>query len=131
MSVSKNNIKDNKVIEKRTITISSKRQVTIPVKYYEALGFKKELTCIYANNMLILTPTQNEEPAFAEEILSDLIEQGYSGEDLLREFKKINRKIRPAVEKIIAEADKIAEESLAYDYIDPTDQVFGDSETED
>ncbi|MDQ2085633.1 AbrB/MazE/SpoVT family DNA-binding domain-containing protein [Herbivorax sp. ANBcel31] len=116
-------------MEKRRITISSKRQITIPSKYFEALDLDKEIDCIYANDMLILTPVKKDDPAFAEEILADLIEQGYSGEKLLTKFKKINRKIRPAVEKLIEEADKIAK-STSSNYVDPTDDIFGDEETE-
>lgn len=117
-------------MEKRRINISSKRQITIPVKYYEALGLDKELDCIYSNGMLILTPVKKEDSAFAEEILEDLIQQGYSGEKLLTEFKKLNNKVRPAVEKLIQEADQIAKEVSA-NYIDPTDDIFGNDETED
>jgi hypothetical protein len=40
-----------------------------------------------ANGMLILTPVREKDTAFAEEILADLIEQGYSGQKLLNEFK--------------------------------------------
>lgn len=116
-------------MEKRRINISSKRQITIPVKYFEALGLDKEIDCIYSNDMLILIPVKKEDPAFAEEILADLIEQGYSGEKLLSEFKKVNRKVRPAVEKLIEEADKIAEAASA-NYLDPTDDIFGNEETE-
>ncbi len=114
-------------IESRRINISSKRQITIPVKYYEALGLSKELDCIYTNDMLILTPVRKDDPVFAEEILSDLIQQGFSGEKLLTEFKNINRKIRPAVEKLIEEADEIAKAAF-YNYVDPTDEIFGDDE---
>ncbi|MDW7663013.1 MAG: AbrB/MazE/SpoVT family DNA-binding domain-containing protein [Bacillota bacterium] len=125
--------KINKVnipIEKRRISISSKRQITIPAKYYEALKLDKELDCIYANNMLILTPVANEDSAFAEEILADLIQQGYSGDELLSEFKKIRQKVRPAVEKLIEEADKIAE-AASTNYIDITDELFDDEKMED
>ncbi len=114
-------------MERRRINISSKRQITIPVKYYEALGLSKELECIYANDMLILTPVRKDDPAFAEEILSDLIKEGYSGDKLLTEFKKTNRKIRPAVEKLIEEADEIAKAASA-NYMDKTDEIFGDGE---
>lgn len=48
------------------------------------------------------------ESEFSEEILADLIAQGYSGEELLGKFKEQSRKIRPAVEQLIAEADEIA-----------------------
>jgi|SRR5690554_6423981 len=123
------NIK-NTPIEKHRIKISSKRQITIPAKYYEALGLDKEIECIYSNNMLILKPVTNENPEFAEQILADLIQQGYSGEKLLMEFKKINRKIRPAIEKLIAEADEIAEKASS-NYIDPTNDIFGENEMED
>ena len=128
MLVAKFNRKDTHM-EKRRINISSKRQITIPAKYFEALGLDKELECIYSNDMLILTPVKKEDPAFAEEILADLIQLGYSGEKLLSEFKKINRKVRPAVEKLIEEADEIAKEAST-NYFDPTDDIFGDDETE-
>lgn len=115
--------KENMNMEKRRINISCKRQITIPAKYFDALGLDKEIDCIYSKDMLILTPVKKEDPAFAEEILSDLINQGYSGKKLLIEFKKINRKVRPAIEKLIEEADKIAEAASTY-YIDPTDNIF-------
>ncbi len=117
---------ENIPMEKRRIHISSKRQITIPAKYYEALGFSKEIDCIYSNGMLILTPVKKDDPAFAEEILADLIDQGYSGEKLLAEFKKINRQIRPAIEKIIEEADTLAK-AASENYIDPSDDIFGNN----
>ncbi len=114
-------------MEKRRIRISSKRQITIPSKYFEKLGLSNEVDCIYANNMLIITPTRNEDSAFAEEILADLINQGYSGQKLLSEFKRINQQIRPAVEKLIEEADLLARSS-SKNYIDETDEIFGSDE---
>jgi len=119
----------NMPIGKRRISISSKRQITIPAKYYEALGLSKELDCIYSNGMLILTPVRKDDPAFAEEILSDLVRQGYTGEKLLAEFKKINRQVRPAIEKIIEEADNIAK-TASQNYADPTDAILGTDESE-
>jgi len=115
-------------IEKKRINISSKRQITIPAKFFRALNLDKELECIYYDDMLILTPIKKEDSAFSEEILKDLIEQGYSGEKLLAEFKKINRKIRPAVEKLIEEADEIAKVASS-NYVDLTDDIFGDEES--
>jgi len=49
---------------------------------------------------------------------------------LLAEFKNISRKIRPAVEKLIEEADKIAE-AASTNHVDITDELFDDEETED
>ena len=119
----------NMPMEKRRINISSKRQITIPAKYYKTLGLSKELDCIYSNGMLILTPVRKDDPAFAEEILSDLVSQGYTGEKLLAEFKKINRQVRPAIEKIIEEADDLAK-TASQDYVDQTDAIFGTDESE-
>lgn len=109
--------------EKRRIKISSKRQITIPAKYFDSLGMGKELDCIYSNNMLILLPVKNEDSAFSEEILKDLIQQGFSGDALLSEFKKANRRVRPAVEAMIAEADRIAEAAMEQ-YVDRTGHIF-------
>ena len=59
---------------------------------------------------LVIRPLQiksgNE---FAEHILADLIEQGYEGQALLENFKKKSNTIRPAIQKLIKEADKFAE----------------------
>ena len=129
MPVAKLTVKDTPV-ERRRINISSKRQITIPAKFFKALDLDKELECIYSNNMLILKPVKQEDSAFAEEILEDLIQQGYSGKKLLAEFKKVNRKIRPAVDKLIEEADEIAK-TAALNYLDPTDDIFDDDNAED
>ncbi len=120
---------ENSYLEKQRINISAKRQITIPSKYYHAMGLDKEIDCIYSNDMLILKPVRNDDSAFAEEILADLINRGYSGERLLIEYKKINEKIRPAVEKLIEEADKIAK-TASENYTDPTDDIFGTDKTE-
>ncbi len=117
-------IQENAAVQKRRIRISSKRQITIPAAYYEALGLSGEVDCVCANGMLILIPVKREDPAFAEEILADLIRQGYSGERLLAEFTRINRRVRPAVEKLIEEADALAK-AAASNYVDSTDDVFG------
>ena len=74
--------------------------------------------------MLILTKVKNAGSAFSEEILEDLINQGFTGEKLLSEFKKMNKKIRPAIEDLIEEADEIARKA-SIDYKDPTDDIFG------
>ncbi len=112
-----------KKYNRKRIKISSKRQIIIPAKYYDALKIDKEMECIYTEGMLILLPIRNEKSEYAEEILKDLIHQGYSGEELLKEFKRINRKVRPAVEKVIEEADDLARK-VAEDYIDYTADIF-------
>jgi bifunctional DNA-binding transcriptional regulator/antitoxin component of YhaV-PrlF toxin-antitoxin module len=94
---------------KKTISITGKRQITIPQKFFEALGFEREAECILQNNMIIIRPVRDVSGGeFAEQILADLIAQGISGEKLLAEFKRKQKQIRPAVEELLAEAAKAA-----------------------
>lgn len=116
---------ENISMEKRRIRISSKRQITIPAKYYDSLGLSDEVDCICTDDMLIFLPVKREDSAFSEEILADLIQQGYTGKQLLAEFKRVNRQVRPAVEQIIKEADALAKKATSKGYKDPTDDIFG------
>ena len=51
---------------------------------------------------------------FAEQIMLDLINQGYSGKDLREHFKEEVNQIRPAVEAILAEAKLVAVSESGY-----------------
>ena len=110
-------------VERRRLRISSKRQLTIPARYFNALGLSDEVDCIYSNGMLILLPVEDRDSAFAEEILAELVSKGYTGKRLLDEFRRLNRLVRPAVEMLIAEADRVAEDASAV-YVDRTDEIF-------
>lgn len=103
-------LKGSASMESKKVSISSKRQITIPQKFFTLLGFNTEAECIMRGNELVLRPVKkNTSGEFAEQILADLIRQGYSGEELLEKFKQTQRKIRPAVEAMLAEADRVAE----------------------
>ena len=105
-------------MERKTISISNKRQITIPQSYFDRLGFDREAECILSGSELIIRPVRQSGGEFAEQILADLIEQGYSGQELLTQFKTQQAKIRPAIERMIAEADEIARgdrESVSFD----------------
>ena len=82
---------------------------TNPMKFHELLGMSDEVDCHVRNGALIITPIRPEPTGeFAEEILADLVAQGLSGKQLLDKFAEMNRKVRPAVQALIAEADKAA-----------------------
>ncbi len=101
--------KGKMVMDKKIISISSKRQITIPKKFFTLLGFDTEAECVVKNNELIIRPVRNSASGeFAEYILEDLVAQGLSGEQLVKEFKNRHTKVRPAVEAMIAEADEVA-----------------------
>ena len=89
-------LKGSASMESKKVSISSKRQITIPQKFFTLLGFNTEAECIMRGNELVLRPVkENTSGEFAEQILADLIRQGYSGEELLEKFKQTQRKIRP------------------------------------
>lgn len=101
--------KGNAIMEKKIVSISSKRQITIPQKFFALLGFDTEAECVVRGNELVIRPAKtNAGGEFAEYILADLIAQGLSGNELLNEFRNKQAKVRPAVEAIIADADEVA-----------------------
>lgn len=99
----------NDTAERRIIHISGKRQITIPQKFFEAMHMGDTAECILNDGSITIRPfRENTGGEFAEQILKDLIGQGYEGQALLDKFKDVNKKIRPAVETLIAEAEDIA-----------------------
>lgn len=96
-------------MERKIIRVSGKRQVTIPQKYFEALGFGNEAECILQDNVIVIRPIREGAGSeFSEQILAHLITQGLSGQELLVRFKEMSKKIAPAMGKLIVEADSIA-----------------------
>lgn len=116
-------------MDRKIVSISSKRQITIPQKFFSLLGFTDEAECTVRGNELVIRPTrQTSGGEFAEQILADLISQGYSGDELLRQFRLKQAQVRPAVEKMIADADDTAHgKGEYYTY----DDVFGTAEKDD
>lgn len=104
------------LMETKKLSISAKRQITIPQKFFTMLGFDTEAECTVRGNELVIRPVKsNAGGEFAEQILADLIAQGYSGHDLLERFKKAQGQVRPAVEAMLLEAEQAA--SSKSDYI--------------
>lgn len=100
-------------LERKILSISPKRQITIPQKFYKALGFDSEAECIVRNNELIIRPVRIiSQEDFSEQILEELIDQGYEGKELLKAFKKQQKKIRPAIEAMLADAKDAANGSV-------------------
>ena len=100
--------KSGESVERKIISVSIRRQLTIPQKYYDALGFDNEAECILQDGGLFIRPVKITGDEFAEQILADLISQGYEGQELLLKFKVYSRAVRPAVLKLIDEADAYA-----------------------
>ena len=47
-------------LDKKRIRVSSKRQITIPMKFHELLGMSDEVDCHVRNGALIITPIRPE-----------------------------------------------------------------------
>ncbi|MGN0678031.1 MAG: AbrB/MazE/SpoVT family DNA-binding domain-containing protein [Oscillospiraceae bacterium] len=93
----------------KRISISVKRQLTIPQQYFEALGFGAEAVCELKEDGIFIRPINSDTSGeFDEYILADLIEQGYEGKQLLAKFKETRKQLRPAVLKMLEEGRKLA-----------------------
>ncbi len=89
---------------KKRISVSQKRQITIPVEFFNIIGVQKEVECYVQNNAIVIRPIREGGGELDEQILADLISQGFSGQELLAKFKETRRQIRPAVERLLDEA---------------------------
>ena len=102
-------IKNDRQMERKIISISVRRQITIPQKYFDVLGFDNEAECILQDGYLLIRPIQEMGGGeFSEQILTNLIAQGYNGEELLKRFKDESKQIRPAIQKMVDAADRFA-----------------------
>ena len=100
---------ESSVMERKIINVTGKRQITIPLKFFEKLRFEKEVECFLTDGAVVLRPLSGSEDGFTMEILRDLISQGYGGDELLAKFAEQRGKIKKAIGVLIAEADEIAE----------------------
>jgi len=95
-------------MDRKIINVTGKRQITIPLKFYEKLGFGKEVECYLTDNAVVLRPLSNTDDNFTLEILKDLIAQGYNGDELIEKFTERRVDIKKAINILINEADEIA-----------------------
>jgi len=94
---------------KKRISVSKKRQVTIPINFFKEAGIEDEVECCLRGNAIIITPVHEDTGEFDEEILADLISEGFSGKELLLKFKEARRKVRPAIKELLREAGLAAQ----------------------
>ena len=118
--------KEKIIMNPKRISVSSKRQITIPLEYCKALNIENEVECIMKNNSIIIRPViDTTQDNFADLILEDLIKEGYKGKELLEEFKKRKEKLRYAINEIQNEADKVAEDEAPYKTMD---EIFNEED---
>ncbi len=93
---------------KRIIRVSGKRQITIPLKYFQALDLSDQVECSLEDGALVIRRLTQDESEFSVEILKDLVAQGFTGDELVQKFTETSQQIRKAVHSMIKEADGIA-----------------------
>jgi len=96
-------------MERKIINVTGKRQITIPLRFYERLSFGKEVECFLTEDSIVLRPLSHSDDGFTMEILKDLVSQGLSGDELLSQFAEQRANIKKAVGLLIDEADEIAD----------------------
>ena len=102
-------MKGASLMDRKIVSISSKRQITIPQKFYTILGFSDEAECVIRGNELVIRPARTVSGGeFAEMILEELIGEGLSGDELLTQFKAKQAQVRPAITEMLSEAEKVA-----------------------
>lgn len=96
------------VMERKIINVSKKRQITIPLQFYEHLGLGSQVECSLENGAVVIRPLYKEPSDFSVEILKDLVSQGYSGDELVQRFAVESKNIKTAVAHMLEEANAIA-----------------------
>ena len=97
------------LMERKIINVTGKRQITIPIKFFQKLHFGKEVECFLTEDAVMIRPLSSSDDSFTMEILKDLVSRGYSGNELIERFAEQRVKVKKAVEVLINEADKIAQ----------------------
>lgn len=111
-------------MERKIISVSQKRQITLPLPFYKHLDLGSEVECSLEDGAIVIRPLQNNNMEFSVEILKDLVSQGLSGQELVKQFEKESKGIRKAVTTLIEEADAIAsgeKSSASFDDIFPNE----------
>lgn len=118
------NIPNRKKNLVKRIAVSSKKQITIPKDFYEQLGIGNEVLIELADNKLIIHPIHEDHFDFSDLILKDLIEEGYTGEELYKEFVYRKSQIAPAFNAMISEERPKAKTYTA----DTLEELFGEDD---
>ena len=115
-----------RTLNAKIVSISPKRQITIPQAFFKMFNFASEAKITARNGGIFVEPapyTGNGE--FAVEILKELVAQGLSGQELIAAFEAKQARVRPAVEAMLAEAERIAGGEAEYGTLE---DAFGESE---
>ena len=118
--------RNKKVMKTKKISVSEKRQITIPKDFFDALNIGKEIECGMVDNYIIIRPVQeNSTDEFSEYILQDILKEGYKDKDILEEFKKRRNELKKAAKEFNNEID---DEIKNISNLKGINEVFGSDE---
>jgi len=97
----------------KIIRVSKKRQITIPLEYFEDLDLGAEVECSLENGSIVIRPLlRHVSDEFSVDILKELVAKGFSGDELIRQFKIEQANFRGAVRRMAEDVNQIAEGSI-------------------
>jgi len=112
-------------MDRKIISVSQKRQITIPLKFFKHLGLQSEVECFVQDDSIVIRPFNNTTDDFSVEILKDLVAKGVSGNELIRKFELQTKNIRTTIGNMTAEAERIAAGEIPAATFD---DVFGEDQ---
>lgn len=110
----------------KVISISQKRQITIPQKYFSRFKFGSHAKISLLDMGILIEPAENifnSNGEFDVQILRELVQKGLSGEELISAFKEYRSKVPVAIEAMREEAHDIACGTAEFDKFE---DVFGE-----
>jgi bifunctional DNA-binding transcriptional regulator/antitoxin component of YhaV-PrlF toxin-antitoxin module len=126
------------VREYREITVTSKRQITIPKSFFDRLAIEETLVAYLLDDGIFLKPARKDDSVYAEdveEIIRDVVREGYSGEELVAELARRLNEYNKFIERRIQEFERdLKSDSVSEDTEDEfygLDVFFTDTETEE
>ena len=108
----------------KRISVSSKRQISIPKEFHDLLNIGEEVTMELYGNHLVVKPIRENFDDFSDQILESLVAEGFSGKELLNEFKHRKGQIGHAVDSLISETKATGKRVTIND-------LFGDDSKDD
>lgn len=115
--------------DNRIATITQKRQITIPKDFFEELDLKPgKIKCYIEDNKIILEPLNLDDNFwdFSDNILKELVEEGYKGGKLLSEFKKRKTMVREAMVEMVTEAKNDIDNDRGKDSEKVFEEIFSE-----
>ncbi len=101
-------MKEQMVMKKKIVSISSERQITIPQKIYYELGFSDEAECIVRKGSLIIRPARrNLIDDFDFYIVKDLKKEGVPRRNVSA-MLRYRAKVRVAAKIMLKKAKNVA-----------------------